>query len=72
MACLRTIPGVGPRLSEALVVALDDPHRFSSGKQVGRYFGLVPRQYQSGASDRQGRITGEGNQLLRRLLVEVA
>lgn len=72
MARLRTIPGVGPRLSEALVVALDDPHRFSSGKQVGSYFGLVPRQYQSGASDRQGRITGQGNRLLRRLLVEVA
>ena len=72
MARLRTIPGVGPRLAEALVVALDDPHRFASGKEVGSYFGLVPRQYQSGTSDRQGRITGQGNRLLRRLLVEVA
>ena len=25
---LRTVPGVGPRLSEAVVAIIDDPHRF--------------------------------------------
>lgn len=69
---LMTIPGVGPRLSEAVVATLDDPKRFKSGRQVGAYVGLTPRRYQSGQSDRQGRISREGNTQLRTLLVEVS
>jgi transposase len=69
---LRTVDGVGERLAEALVAAIDDPHRFGSGRQVASYFGLTPRQYQSGHSDRQGRISGQGNKLVRSLLVEVS
>jgi transposase len=69
---LQTVAGVGPRLAEALVAFLDDPHRFKSSKQVGSYVGLTPRQYQSGLSDRQGRISGQGNKLLRTLLVEIS
>jgi transposase len=69
---LQTIPGVGPRLSEAVVALLDDPHRFRSGKQVASYLGLAPRQYQSGQMNRQGRISGQGDRRVRALLVEVA
>lgn len=69
---LRTIPGVGPRLAEALVASISDPERFRTGRQVGSYFGLTPRQYQSGSSNRQGRISGQGNRLVRSLLVEVS
>lgn len=69
---LRTIPGVGPRTAEILVACLDDPHRFSNGRQVSSYFGLVPRQYQSGETDRNGRITKRGNALARTILVECA
>jgi transposase len=69
---LRTIKGVGPRLSEAVAAFLDEPKRFSSCKQVGSYAGLTPKQYQSGSIDRQGRISGQGNKLLRSLLVEVS
>jgi transposase len=39
---LRTIPGVGPRLSEAVVAWIDDPHRFRDARSVGSYVGLVP------------------------------
>ena len=69
---LRTIPGVGPRLAEAVAAWIDDPGRFANGRQVGCYAGLTPRRYQSGSMDRQGRISGQGNALLRSLLVEVA
>lgn len=62
---LRTIPGVGPRLAEIVVAVLDDPKRFRTGKQVACYVGLTPRQYQSGDNDRQGRISRQGNSLLR-------
>lgn len=69
---LRTIPGVGPRTAEILVACIDDPHRFENGRQVSAYFGLVPRQYQSGETDRNGRITKRGNPLARTILVECA
>jgi len=69
---LQTIPGVGARLSEAIVAFIDEPERFNSSKQVGNYAGLTPKQYQSGSMDRQGRISGQGNKLLRALLVEVS
>jgi transposase len=67
---IRTIPGVGPRTAETVVAHLSDPQRFTSGKQVGAYFGLVPRQFQSGESDRRGRITRRGPAIVRKLLVE--
>lgn len=69
---LRTIPGVGPRTAEILVACIDDPNRFQNGRQVSAYFGLVPRQYQSGETDRNGRITKRGNPLARTILVECA
>jgi transposase len=69
---IQTIPGVGPRTAEILVACLDDPHRFENGRQVSAYFGLVPRQYQSGETDRNGRITKRGNPLARTILVECA
>lgn len=71
-ARLRTISGVGPRLSEAVVAWIDDPHRFGNARAVGSYVGLVPRRRQSGTYDRSGRVTKHGPGLLRKLLVEVA
>ena len=67
---VQTIPGVGPRTAEILVACLDDPHRFKNGREVSAYFGLVPRKYQSGETDRNGRITKRGNPLARTILVE--
>jgi transposase len=69
---LASIPGVGPRTAEAVVAHLHDPRRFRSGKQVSAYGGLVPRQFQSGESDRRGRITRRGPAVLRKLLVQAA
>lgn len=69
---LRSAPGVGPRLSEAVVAIIGDPHRFKDARQVAAYAGLVPRVFQSGSVDRKGRITGAGNRYLRSLLVEVS
>ncbi len=68
---LTTIPGVGERTAEAVAALIDNPHRFQNCKQVGCYIGMTPRQYQSGTIDRQGRISKDGNRLLRSLLVEI-
>jgi transposase len=69
---LRTIPGVGPRLSEAIVALLDRPERFHKAREVSAYIGMVPKQFDSGESERHGRITKHGSRLVRSLLVEVA
>jgi len=69
---LRTIGGVGPRLAEAVVTMFDDPHRFRTAGQVSSYVGMVPKQFDSGETERSGRITRHGNRLVRSLLVEVA
>jgi hypothetical protein len=69
---VMSIPGVGPRTAEIIVAYIDDPHRYQSGRQVSAYFGLVPRQFQSGMTDRNGRITKRGNPLARTILTECA
>jgi transposase len=69
---LETIPGVGRRTAEAVAAHLGDAKRFASAKQVGAFAGLVPRQYQSGVTDRKGTITRRGPSVLRKLLVECA
>jgi transposase len=69
---LRTIPGVGPRLSEAIVALLDRPERFRKPSEVSAYIGMVPKELDSGETERRGRITRHGSRLVRSLLVEVA
>ena len=69
---LRTIPGVGPRTSEAVVAYIDRADRFTRNKQVGSYFGLVPSQDQTGDRNRLGHITREGPATVRKLLTEAA
>ena len=69
---LRPIPGVGPRLSEAIVALLDEPARFRKASEVSAYIGMVPKQLDSGETQRRGHITRHGSRLVRSLLVEVA
>ena len=73
IALLQSVRGVGPRLSEAVVLHLgEDPRRFKSGEQLASFAGLVPKQLASGQTTRLGHITGRGPALLRSLLVESA
>ncbi|MGR8953527.1 MAG: IS110 family transposase [Gammaproteobacteria bacterium] len=69
---LMSVPGVGPLTAAAYLATIDDPERFQRSDQVGAYLGLVPSVYQSGDIDYRGRITKEGDGLLRWLLVEAA
>lgn len=69
---LRAVSGVGPLTSLWFVLAVGDPHRFSSSRRVGAYFGLRPRRSQSGLRDPELRITKAGDKEVRRLLVSSA
>lgn len=67
------IPGVGPIAALTFRTAVDDPARFKRSRDVGAYFGLTSKRWQSGTSiDIQGRISKAGDPDVRRALYEAA
>src|SRR5215216_1494359 len=66
---LRQVQGVGTLTALSFVLTLEDPGRFEESRQVGAYLGLVPGKAQSGERDPQKRISREGDEMTRRLLV---
>jgi transposase len=66
---LQQVVGVGALTALSFVLTLEDPRRFRQSRAVGAYLGLAPGNDQSGDSDPQKRISREGDELLRRLLV---
>jgi transposase len=66
---LRQVEGIGPLTALTFVLTLEDPHRFDKSRTVGAYLGLVPATAQSGDRDPQKRISKEGDEMLRKLLV---
>src|SRR5215472_3302714 len=69
---LMTHPGVGALTALAFELVIGTPERFSCGKQIASYVGLVPSEASSGDRRRLGHISKQGNSLLRFLLVEAA
>jgi transposase len=67
---LLTHPGVGPVTALATEVFLGDPSRFTTGNQVASYIGMIPCEHSSGKRQRLGKMTKEGNSLLRYLWTE--
>jgi len=67
-----TVPGVGPVTALAFRSTIDEPDRFKRARDVGPYLGLTPRRYQSGETDRQGRISKCGDRFTRTCLYEAA
>jgi len=67
-----SVPGVGPIVALTYRAAVDDPNRFTSSKSVGAVFGLTPRRYQSGETDRVGSISRAGDSSVRVALFEAA
>lgn len=69
---LMTHPGVGPITALATEVFLGDPSRFVDGKALASYVGMIPSEYSSGDRQRLGKLTKQGNPLLRFLWCEAA
>lgn len=69
---LMTHPGVGPVTALATEVFLGDPERFTDGKGVASYIGMIPREHSSGRRQRLGSLSKQGNPLLRFLWCEAA
>ena len=71
-ARLIAIPSIGPATATAFVATIDDPNRFPDSENATSYVGIVPSVYQSAETEYRGRITKNGDKLLRWLLVESA
>lgn len=69
---LQEPAGVGPLTALAYVLLVEDPKRFARSRDVGAYFGLVPRLDESSSLQPQLRISKAGDELGRRLLVSAA
>jgi transposase len=66
---LRQVEGIGPLTALTFVLTIEDPYRFEKSRSVCAYLGLVPARDQSGERDTQRRISKEGDETLRKLLV---
>jgi transposase len=72
LARLQTIPGVGRRVAETLVVEIGpDGSRFPTAGHLASWAGMCPGQQESAGKRASGR-TRQGNAALRRALVEAA
>jgi transposase len=69
LMCLKGLDFVGAVI---FVAEIGDLSRFEHPRALMSYLGLVPSEYLSGASRRQGAITKCGNKHARRILVESA
>lgn len=69
---LRCFRGIETLTAMTLASEIGDIRRFSGARQLMGYSGLIPGERSSGAVERRGPITKNGNAYLRRVLVEAA
>ena len=67
--CLASQPGIGPIGAVSFALRVTDPKSFRSGRHFAAWLGLTPKDNSSGGKRRQGRISRQGNEALRKLVV---
>ena len=69
---LMAVEGIGPQTATAFYATVGDPAKFSDGRQVAAWLGLVPRQHSSGERTQLLGISKRGDTYLRTLLIHGA
>jgi transposase len=69
---LDSFPGVAMVAAATILAEIGDFNRFTHRKAIGRYAGLNPRVFASGAKQRIGHIAKAGSRNLRWILQQVA
>jgi transposase len=69
---LQALRGVALITATSVVAEIGSFKRFTTPRQFMAYVGLIPSEYSSGETRKQGNITKTGNRHVRRLLVEAA
>ena len=67
--CLATAPGIGPIGGVSFTLKVPDAKAFRSGRHFAAWVGITPRENSTAGKHRPGKISREGDESLRRLLV---
>ena len=67
--CLATQPGIGPIGAVSFSLKVTDAKSFRSARHFAAWLGLTPKEHSTGGRRRPGRISRQGDETLRRLLV---
>src|SRR5260370_26741799 len=67
--CLASQPGIGPIGAVTFSLKIADPRAFRSARHFAAWLGLTPKDHSTAGRPRLGKISREGDQALRRLLV---
>ena len=66
---LATVPGIGPIAGVSFALKVPQPKVFRSGRQFAAWIGITPREHSTAGRRQLGRISKQGDEDLRRLLV---
>jgi len=69
---LMAVPTVGPMIASTVLAKAPDPHMFRSGRDFAAWIGLTGRDHGTGGKHRVGRISKQGDRMLRTLLINGA
>jgi transposase len=67
--CLVTQPGIGPIAAVSFALKVPDPNGFRSGRHFAAWVGITPKENATAGRHRPGKISREGDEGLRKLLV---
>jgi transposase len=66
---LMEVPGVGPVIASMVLAKVPDAKVFRSGRDFSAWIGLTGRDHGSGGKHRPGRISKQGDRMLRALFI---
>lgn len=69
---LMEVPGVGPIIASTVLAKVPDAKVFRSGRDFAAWIGLTGRDHGTGGKHRPGRISKQGDRMLRALFISGA
>jgi transposase len=66
---LMEVPGVGPIIASTVLAKVPDAKVFRSGRDFAAWIGLTGKDHGTGGRHRPGRISKQGDRMLRALLI---
>ena len=69
---LMEVPGVGPMIAGTVLAKVPDAKLFRSGRDFAAWIGLTGKDHGTGGKHRPGRISKQGDHVLRALLISGA
>jgi transposase len=68
---LKKIIGIGRQSAVQIMSMIIDVNRFTDGEHLCSYFGMVPKVHDSGGKVRHGRMTKQGDKMMRMIMERV-